>query len=686
LLFLRNGANTMKKSQLRRFTTVLIGIFILVGVMVLITETLEARAGSGHRYSGSRSRSYGGSSSRSYGSRSSRGYGSSSDGAALNALIHFVINYPLLGIPLLCLVAYGYYIIHFKADDFYVERTVRKAAPIQAKEKRKAVLAKLRQKDPGFQEVTFTIRARKAFQAIQKAWANRDLTKAQAFLSDGVYEQFSIQIEEMKEKGIIDFMSDLKVTETNPVHFHSDSNFDVIQVQFTASAINYRKDEKTGKKLDGSTSPEPFSEVWSFLRKPGAKTTNKPGLIEGSCPNCGNPLQAGRVVKCEVCNSYLRSGEYDWVLAEITQAMEYSTNDHKFIPGLNDMIKADPGYNVQHIEDRVSVMFWRKKEAERKGNISPLRKIAKYEYCNSLTEGFKPDNSGARRYYTNCAVGAVDILGIEQTDSFDKTYVTVTWSGFPCFMTAQGKEEISNQPINLKEVYVLARKSGANTNMSNSLSSSHCPSCGAPESSSLQDSCEYCGTVLNDGTQDWVLENIIPRNDPAVSEIIARVKSLKTSSVEPQVAAAPSGGSGNVPNVTDNIPGVSTGELLRWTVAMMLADGHIDPKEKETIMSLAKKHNIPDAKVEQVIAQMSALPDPVGYVLGENTSIGNELLEQLMRVALADGTVSSQETYMLCQIGSKIGLGAADVKMRTKQMRKKIYQEAKEALRRAKMS
>ena len=54
-------------------------------------------------------------------------------------------------------------------------------------------------------------RAKKAFIIVQKAWSNRDLSKAEAFLADGTYEQFQIQIYTMKSEHEIDLMKDINI-------------------------------------------------------------------------------------------------------------------------------------------------------------------------------------------------------------------------------------------------------------------------------------------------------------------------------------------------------------------------------------------------------------------------------------------------------------------------------------------
>jgi len=645
-------------------------LILVVSFFLLITETADARAGGGHNYS-SGSRSSGG------GGRSSSG-GGGIEGELVMLLIRLIFHYPAVGIPVtivvIIIVAKGYN----TGNDAWIDHTIMKAEKLAPRRQAYVALTELKKRDPDFDEGLFRKRAEKAFRIIQKAWTDRDISAAQNFLSDGVFEQFTIQTDELKEKGIIDYMKDMEIISSCPVKFQSDRNFDVVHLRIDARAVNYRMEEKTGKLLNGSKEPESFAEIWSFIRKPGVKTLKKPGLIEGQCPNCGNPIKSGRLAKCDVCNALLRSGEYDWVLAGITQACEWSTRPDQHIPGLSDFLELDPGFNMQHLEDRVSVMFWRKIEAERKGDVSPLRKIARNEFCDAQLQWYKPDNSGARRFYTSCAVGAIDLLGIDMLEPNDHAYVEVIWSGLPSTQMPNKTIRTAPQPINFKHVFVLGRKHGVQTKVSSSLASARCPSCGAPEQTGIENECSYCGTVMNDGNSDWVLETVLTRNDAQVVAILEKMKKLRQKAATPGVTAATPAASFPAQQQKYTASGL---ELVRWATAMMLADGHIDEKETAMIGNIARQLDVPAHKLQQVVTEMQAKSDPVAYMIDTSVHPANALLlKHLARIALADGKLSKEEVEMLKTVGRRINLADADIEMLLSQERKNLYQEAKAAI------
>ncbi|HAE38344.1 MAG TPA: hypothetical protein DCG57_06865 [Candidatus Riflebacteria bacterium] len=661
-----------RKSQLRKVFAWSLLLLAVTCIGILISEVAFARAGGGQGYSGG-----GGS------GRGSRGGGG--DLEIVWLLIRLIIYYPHIGIPLTIVVIVLAKKGYIKGEDTYVDYTIVKASRVKSDSFSKVALTQLKQRDPAFDENFFIGRAKKAFRLIQDAWTARKLDKAQAFLSDGIFEQFNIQLAEMREKRIIDHLEALEIVSATPVKFQSDKNFDVIHLRIDATAINYRKDEKTGKLINGSRSVEPFAEVWSFMRKPGVKTLKKGGLMEGQCPNCGNPIQIGRLSKCEVCNALLRSGEYDWVLTSITQACEWSVRPDRAVPGLDAIVAADPGFNMQHIKERVSVMFWRKAEAERIGKIEPLRKIARNEFCDSQQQWLKPDQSGARRFYTGCAVGAIDLLGVELLEPDDNAFAEVIWSGIPSFLMPGKGIETAGQPINFRHVFVLGRKHGAKTKLESSLASSHCPSCGAPEQTGNENECSYCGSVMNDGKSEWVLDAVVDRSDPKVKEILDRLSAAsKVISDEAHAKAVAKHGAKGGVAATQPLDdfGISGIELLRWTVAMMLADGHIDNKEMKMIRDLADKRDIPEARIQQIIDEFKAVIDPVVHVMQTSKiAADNDLLRHIARVALADGKLTTEETDMLKTVGNKIGLTSIDINMMLKRERNAIFQESKDILR-----
>ena len=74
---------------------------------------------------------------------------------------------------------------------------------------------------------------------------------------------------------------------------------------------------------------------------------------------------------------------------------------------------SDPGFNRAEVEDRATVMFWRKAMADRLGKVDPLRKMALDEFCASYAGVLSPQPDGSRAYIGDCAVGGAASAGID---------------------------------------------------------------------------------------------------------------------------------------------------------------------------------------------------------------------------------------------------------------------------------
>src|SRR5258708_18258371 len=209
----------------------------------------------------------------------------------------------------------------------------------------------------------------------------------------------------------------------------SDGQFDTIHVEFRAAADDYRVDLESGQRVAADAVPQEFIEYWSFHRRPGAQTLAKPGSLEGHCPHCGAPLEITDIAQCGSCKSIVNSGQYDWVLAEITQVQEWRVPEvEAAVPGLSDLKAADPAFSAQHVEDRVSVMFWRLPAAGFFGDAAYAAPVTDPRY---LSEIAKAVTSPMRRYYQDAAVGKVEGVGArhDAEAAFDRLSVAVRWSG-----------------------------------------------------------------------------------------------------------------------------------------------------------------------------------------------------------------------------------------------------------------
>lgn len=499
----------MTRPPSRNLRPLLLLVCALALTVLLASADAFGRAGGGGGYHGG-----GGGGGHSGGGGGHGGGGSIFD---VIYIIMFIFQHPICSLVIVAIIV-GFYYFGGGSDNKSSARPL--AHQMQKVSERERALTALQSHDPAFTELQFIKRVLVAFDKIQAAWCAQDLRTVRPFISDGVHERFSLQFQEQKAEGYRDHMEDIHVTGAHLVALSSPGMFDEVSVRIDARAKDWRESLKDGTRMSGSLLAEPFTEVWTFLRKRGAATVaSKPGLIEGNCPNCGAAIEMNQSANCAHCTALLRSGTFDWVLSEITQISEWNVRSNEALPGVAQLRERDRDFDVAAMEDIASVVYWRKATADRTGKIDALAKIALPQFAEAYaTTALRAPPGQPRPFIADSAVGSVDLLGVFSDGQWDRALVEIRWSGQWFTSDPSNPMRRTGREAWAATMFLLARQSTTRTDPARAISSAHCPSCGAPESTSASNACDFCGMVLNDGSVGWVLEDVRDKNDPAARE------------------------------------------------------------------------------------------------------------------------------------------------------------------------
>lgn len=516
-------------SIVNRIRAIAIKAAYFVGLLLLcFPAQVFARAGGGEGF-------HGGGGGGGGGGGHGGGGGGGGDGGGIGTLIWLLIQlifrYPAVGVPLLIiLILVAFFYFRQQTDPAQFAARMRQAQenpddglPVGAPPRMNSIDL-ICQRDPAFDLAAFEQRVGLAFNKIQGAWCAQDLRSVRPFISDGVHERFLLQIAEQKDEGYRDFMEGIRILDMRVIETESDGVYDEIALCIRAISVDYRISLATGKRVSGSGSPEQFEEVWTFLRRQGALTrTDRPGLIEGHCPNCGAPVEMNQSANCDHCKALLRSGQYDWVLTEITQHSEWHGVRHCGIPGTTELRQRDPDFNAADIEDRASVAFWRIATADRLGKADPIRKVASPLMVQGYEAMLHSGNGQPRMFWADCAVGSVQLIGIVPGDADDQAVVEITWNGHRFVAQPGQPPRPAGGETLFHTLLIFCRHQNCKTDVGKGVSSAHCPNCGAPESGGTSNSCDFCGTVLTDGAHGWVLTEFLPRLDPRAQGLLSQL-------------------------------------------------------------------------------------------------------------------------------------------------------------------
>jgi len=182
-------------------------------------------------------------------------------------------------------------------------------------------LEELRKRDPLFSRQHFEDTVSTAFIKIQEAWSKRQMDIARPFITPSLLTRFQAQIDELKRMGRTNHVEQATIGSVDMVEADHDGGMDYVTARVVAAAADYTTEDKTGQIVAGTKSIRQFTEYWTFMRSDKVKTEEgKEEVASKHCPNCGAPMKVTAVGKCDYCGSDITSGQFSWVLSEITQA------------------------------------------------------------------------------------------------------------------------------------------------------------------------------------------------------------------------------------------------------------------------------------------------------------------------------------------------------------------------------
>jgi len=618
-------------------------------IFLILPETSWARAGGGGGFSDG-----GG----------SGGFSGGGNGFDIAILVYLAFRYPVIGIPLLIIVVFVFFYGNKHAQVSKSGRTIRN---IYSRHETAAIensIFEISKRDPSFDRAYFLENVKKTFFTVQESWQNQDMRPSRFIVSDGVYERFSLQIKMYESSMIINKMEGLQIVSIGIAAAQSDNFFDTIHVRIKAVSVDYFVNKETKKQVYGDINPAEFTEYWSFIRTSGVKTEKKNGAVDGYCPNCGSPLKLADSIVCASCSAVVNSGQYDWVLSEITQGSEWKIKDTNTINGLEEMLEIDHGFNVQHIEDRVSVMFYRYISSQFFADSKYITKLAKDGFVQENKDLFISDSNGKHGFYADAAIGSVEVLDImpsNNVDTNDQIKVKVKWAGHfeKAVVPSLIVPDYSKSRLFVNE-FIIERKHGVLTNVSKALLSTHCQNCGAPETITSSGHCEYCGAPQNDGSLDWCLVKIQPfkfySNHEEYSSAVKRQKSADD-------------------NERTILSKYDSELLLASVVSVMLSDGVTDEAELKLLHKLASKYSIEEERLNMIIQTVKAngfkIPTP------ETKEAVTEFLRCMVQMAIINGKVTLEEIKIMKKVSLAFGYSDIDLNLLIKRERGKLYKQVK---------
>jgi hypothetical protein len=443
----------------------------------------------------------GGSSSFSGGGGSSSGGG---DISFIFDLIWILIQLGPIGYVILFLLAAAAYYVLTHSNlgvGGHEEIVFRPSAALQA-----SIGSRFATSFPNESYTDFQAKVSQAFVSVQAGWSAQTVAPMRRFITDGVYQRFHAQFTMMKLLEQANPITQVHVISVQAAKTGSDGAYDFVDVMIQASA----NDQFVSRKFPQLNSPggvETFTEFWTFLRR----TDHRPGkdiYRSEACPQCGAPLtqKLMETARCPYCNVYLNSGEFDWVLAEITQSNDYG------IPALMGSQKADPAeplrildpaFCAKQLEDKATNAFMEVLIGTSLGKPELVKRFATDAAYAQMQLAWPKSHMAFDRLYTR----AVDLLSARVEGTSAKAWVAVRYAFHRVDLDHPVAPE-SDDPLSVLKVLALTRDYSGGV-PKGSVYAGSCPHCGAPQKDNLSPLCDHCSQPLNDQKLEWIVEGVM---------------------------------------------------------------------------------------------------------------------------------------------------------------------------------
>jgi predicted lipid-binding transport protein (Tim44 family) len=473
----------------------LLKMAFFTATLVLLAQDLWARAGGaggGHVGGGG----HGG------------GYGGGSGGGDIFYLVYFLLRSGPIGWLVLLGIAVAAYFFYQRyqsqqdesaADDF-----MQSQAPPSAQQTPAGEPGLLKDENPE----EFSQKVAKAFLTIQDAWSQKRVDIMRRFITDGVYQRFNAQFTMMNLLGQVNELSEVRIDGIRGVKSFREGGYDCVDVRIHGSAI----DQFTCAKFPNLDSPggrESFTEYWSFIRRHDYKKGSDI-FHSDLCPQCSAPLTDKLIesAQCPYCGTYLNSGEYDWVLAEITQENDYGrliSSQLMVPPGgtpAEKIVEVFPDYSQHVLEDRASNAFMQMLVATSTHNAAALQRFC----TGKALVDFKAFSEASNFIYDRLFIRGAELLRTELADEKLRSIVAIQYSYHQ--VDAKNPRAQASTMSSDTRLIVMMRELSQQT-AKGSVFANSCPACGAAQKDSLAPTCAYCGSSLMNPKLDWVVEGVL---------------------------------------------------------------------------------------------------------------------------------------------------------------------------------
>lgn len=175
----------------------------------------------------------------------------------------------------------------------------------------------------------------------------------------------------------------------------------------------------------------------------------------------------------------------------------------------------DPQFDLLPMLDRVRRLFLEIQEAWFRRNLEPVRRfLSDGTFQRLATQLEILGSQGVRDAIADPRVIDLQLIGLEQTPSFDTVHIRVTATMRDTDVAASSSDDEARAqaqrgaPERFIEVWSFVRRPGVSSRQGDDGFQGACPNCGAPFSGGAANQCDHCKAIVNSGAYDWIVAEI----------------------------------------------------------------------------------------------------------------------------------------------------------------------------------
>lgn len=167
--------------------------------------------------------------------------------------------------------------------------------------------------DPSFDSENFKSKVNNIFVLLLSSVMNKDINRVDHFVSDDVFNQYKIIIDDLKEKNYIQMYEQLNVKSTEIKNIEINDEKIIITVYLVSRALDYVMDGD-GNIIIGNDDSRIEKNYILILEK---NVEVKKQSVARKCSTCGANMDVNYSGECQYCGSIYNNEDFDYILTNI---------------------------------------------------------------------------------------------------------------------------------------------------------------------------------------------------------------------------------------------------------------------------------------------------------------------------------------------------------------------------------